>query len=222
MTRRLTSLLLLPLLLGGCLLPQPDTPPIGRTPASRPAAGPVGPGTPLLPQPDTPPVGAAPAKGNEGAVSTTVAPQAGGTSDANAVTAPNMGAGVATNTGAAIAPTAAASAVPAPSATPVANGKLQGKITGATVTAIAVSDEAGTTTFQSAPVGSDGSFGFTLAPGRYVLVLTTDKGETLKPSQVFTVGAGESRTYSIELKDHTDAVVSETAPLASPSPSAKP
>lgn len=205
MNTRLTSLFLFPLLIGGCLLPQPDTPPIGKSPASRPA---VNTGAPLLPQPDTPPVGSIGKSGAEGTVAGGASQTTAG-ADTNVVSAPSAGA--------ALAPTAAASAVPTPAA-----GKLQGKVVGVALKSIQVTDEAGSTTFQSAAVGSDGSFAFSLAPGRYLLVLTTDKDETLKPTQVFTVSPGETRTYTVTLEDHTNAVVSEDAPLASPSPTTKP
>jgi hypothetical protein len=207
MNTRLTSLFLAPLLLGGCLLPQPDTPPVGRAPASRPA---VNTGAPLLPQPDTPPVKIDPGAAKTGAQDSA----AGG---ANATTSGDAGVVSAPNTGTALAPTAAASAAPTP-----AVGKLLGKVVGVTLKSIQVTDEAGTTTYQSTAVGTDGTFAFSLAPGRYVLVLTTDKDEVLKPSQVFTVSPGETRTYTVTLDDHTSAVVSEDAPLASPSPSVKP
>ncbi|MDB5096351.1 MAG: hypothetical protein JWM80_772 [Cyanobacteria bacterium RYN_339] len=219
MKARLTSLLLLPILLGGCLLPQPDTPPVGPFGQSAPASAKrpsVGTGTPLLPQPDTPPVGAAPAVGKtEGAVA------AGAATSADASS--NNGAGLMPNTGAAIsAPAAAASSAPTAAPSPLATGKLQGKVTGVTVASILVTDETGSTSFQSAPVGTDGSFSFGLAPGRYLLVLNTGTDQQLKPSQVFTVSAGETRKYTINVKDATEATVSEDAPLASSSPKPTP
>lgn len=53
-SQQLLAVLLAPLLLGGCLLPQPDTPPVPPL-TSRSAKSPVG-AAPALPQPDTPPI----------------------------------------------------------------------------------------------------------------------------------------------------------------------
>jgi len=90
-----------------------------------------------------------------------------------------------------------------------------------TLKTVTVTDEIGDTTYKATAVGTDGSFSFQLAPGRYRLVLTTDKDVDLKPTQVFTVASGETRTYTIQVNG-SDAVVSEDAPLASPSPTATP
>ena len=222
-TYRWISVLLAPVLLGGCLLPQPDTPPVGPYSSSKRAAGPST-GTPILPQPDTPPVtpiaaGAGATEGAKGAVSNNAAglvqqpstPNAA----ADAVAQPSAASAVA-------APAASSAPLASPSPS-LAAGKLSGAFDGLTVITVQVTDEPGNTTFQRSPVGTDGTFSFSLAPGRYRLLVTTDKGNQLALSQVFTVTSDETRTYAITLRESpAGATVAENAPLSKPTPTPVP
>ena len=208
--RRCLIVAALPLLLGGCLLPQPDTPPV---PPGLKGTGSSRVGTPLLPPPDTPPVAIAPGSASGAGL----LPQSD-TPPINPGVVPNAEtAGGAKNTAqptSAIAPTASASTSAAADAGFSApSGQLDGKFTGLPVSQASVVDESGQTVFQVTPVGSDGAFAFTLAPGRYQLVITTDDGRR-RIGEVFTVEAGKTHTYTITLTTApAGATVSEETTL---------
>jgi hypothetical protein len=248
----LIALMVAPLVLGGCLLPQPDTPPVppfahtgsklpvGVTPAlPQPDTPPVAPlkpnvggqaavpmtgtnGGKLLPQPDTPPIMTAQPQA-AGANSTTGAPA--GTSLGSGASAPmsssandSQNSAVPVSNGAGMAPTSsgAASAMPVVGPSPVPAGVLAGAFSGAAVSQVSATDESGATTFQTAAVGSDGSFSFKLVPGRYQLVVTLS-GRKLRLGDVFVVDSAVTRNFSIKLRETPPgATVSEDVALADP------
>jgi hypothetical protein len=236
----LNLLTLAPLVLGGCLLPQPDTPPVPPSPAKAARPGiPVG-GTPLLPQPDTPPIGKAEGavtSGNSGSLiqpdTPPVVPGMLPQPDTPPVTAigdnaamdgtkmaaggaagdPRVGTSQTTaENGMTLAhPTAP---IAMGSSAPALPGKLSGTFTGQRVVTVQLEDESGETVFQREPVGSDGLFSFELQPGRYYVEVTLDSGKHLRLAQAFEVTSEAEHTYTITLRESPpSATVAEEVPL---------
>lgn len=196
----LTALLLTPLVLGGCLLPQPDTPPV-KSAVNRP----IGAGT-LLPQPDTPPVtpvqtvtggATAATTGSSG----TLLPQPDTPPVGIAPVSSNAVGGVSSDSGVGtLAPTAAASQA--------AMGTLAGTLSGDAVSGVTVLDASGAIAQTATP--ENGGFTLTLAPGRYRLVLTT-KSQKLRVEELFEVTGGVTQTYAIAVHGAVATVAQDVA-----------
>lgn len=154
---------LLVLTVGGCLLPQPDTPPIGPPGAMSKAAPEVKRPTVdmAVTTPSPAPSGAAPM-----ATTLPAAATAGGAADASS--APPVATGM------------PESAMP----------RLEGRVTGATVTRVTAVPEAAGQPGALVTPEVDGRFSLALAPGRYRLELTVASG-VIVATPVIEVTGGE-------------------------------
>lgn len=186
-------LALLPLLLSGCLLPQPDTPPI------KPPAGP----TSALPT--APSLGrqTAPAVGNGAAANS-------GAATANPVTPPS-GASAGANTATPVSAPAAASA------------RLSGSVRGLDATAIAAVAASATPaftalsqtgTFALTVVPGSYALAFKLADGR---IATTSARVTLAAGQNLAVAITLSDAPLTATLDEQTPLVMSATPTATPS-----
>jgi hypothetical protein len=187
----------LALLMSGCLLPQPDTPPIGvmapDMSRSKPAAGSAQ---------------AAPAS-QEGMISN----NAGGLIS-------NSGGEIVSGDATLVAPETAKGA--APVAAPGPDATLSGRITGMTVKTIVAVPETEDIAKQAVDVAADGTFTLSLPPGGYYLdVIVGDKA--LRVGNPVRVQAGETRKLTLTLQENPPkATLTEETTLAAPSPSPSP
>lgn len=190
----------LALLMSGCLLPQPDTPPIGvMAPGadmarSKPAAGGAQ---------------AAPASG-EGLISN----NAGGGLISN-------GAGeIVSGDAGLVAPEAAKGT--APVAAPGPDATLKGRITGMTVKTLIAVPETNDLAKQAVDVAADGTFTLSLPPGGYYLDVVVGD-QALRVGNPVRVQAGETRQLTLTLQENPPkATLTEETTLAAPSPSPSP
>jgi hypothetical protein len=187
------------LMLGGCLLPQPDTPVIP------PMAGPQSVNR-AQPQQEAAPV-AAPtsadtAAGGEGLIS----------NNAGGLVSNSAGGMSATSPTAAIAP-----------ASPGAPAVLSGTITGMTVKTIVAVPELDGDGAMDAQFGADGAFSLSLPEGHYFLELMLDDAQRLRVEKRIDMVAGEARAITLTLSaTPPKATLTEEAPLSTPSTSPSP
>lgn len=189
----------LALLMSGCLLPQPDTPPIGV----------MAPGADLArSKPGAGSAQAAPAS-KEGTISN----NAGGLIS-------NSGGELVSNDATLVPPEAAKGT--APVAAPGPDATLSGRITGLTVKTIVAVPETEDIAKQAVDVAADGTFTLSLPPGGYYLdVIVGDKA--LRVGNPVRVQAGERRKLTLTLQENPPkATLTEETTLAAPSPSPNP
>lgn len=195
--------------LGGCLLPQPDTPVIppfapGGAMASDRAAAPA-----AAPAPKD---GTTPGEGlisnNAGGMISNgggeISPDAGGliNGEAGRATGNTSMAPVAPATGAALEP-----------------GTLGGTIKGLVVKRVTAVSEFAELAPHGADVDATGAFKLSLPPGGYYLEVEVN-GKALRVGKLLMVQPGEVRTLTITLQENPPkATLTEEAPLAAPSPS---
>jgi hypothetical protein len=186
----------LALLLSGCLLPQPDTPPIGvmapgaDAARSKPAAGSAQ---------------AAPASG-EGLIS----------NNAGGLVSNGAGAIVGNDAGL-IAPEAAKGSAPVPAAG--SDATLKGQIKGMTVKTVIAVPETADMAKQAVDVAADGTFTLSLPPGGYYLDVVVGD-QALRVGKPVRVQAGETRQLTLTLQENPPkATLTEETTLVAPSPS---
>jgi hypothetical protein len=185
----------LALLLSGCLLPQPDTPPIGV----------MAPGADMArSKPSAGGAQAAPASG-EGLIS-------------------NGAGGLISNDAGLIAPEAAKGAEPggalvAPAAPAGLDATLKGQIKGMTVKTIIAVPETADMAKQAVDVAADGTFTLSLPPGGYYLDVVVGD-QALRVGKPVRVQAGETRQLTLTLQENPPkATLTEETTLVAPSPS---
>lgn len=192
--------------LGGCLLPQPDTPVIppfapGGAMASDRAATPAKAPVPQEASAD----GQGLISNNAGGLTNNNAGGLVGDPEAGRTTGNTAMAPTAPATGAALEP-----------------GTLGGTIKGLVVKRVTAVSEFAELAPHSADVDASGAFKLSLPPGGYYLEVEVN-GKALRVGKLLLVQPGEARTLTLTLQENPPkATLTEEAPLAAPSPSPSP
>jgi hypothetical protein len=193
----------LALLMSGCLLPQPDTPPIGV----------MAPGADMArAKPASGGAQAAPASG-EGLISN----NAGGLIS-------NNGGEISNDAGGLIAPKGnePGATLVAPAAPVGPDATLKGQIKGMTVKTVIAVPETNDMAKQAVDVAADGTFTLSLPPGGYYLDVVVGD-QALRVGNPVRVQSGETRQLTLTLQENPPkATLTEETTLAPPSPSPSP
>jgi hypothetical protein len=194
--------------LGGCLLPQPDTPVIP----------PFAPGGAMTSDRAAAPAAAPAPKDGEGLISN----DAGGLiSSGGGEISHDAGGLIKGEAGSATGNTSLAPAAPATGAA-LEPGTLGGTIKGLVVKRVTAVSEFAELAPHGADVDATGAFKLSLPPGGYYLEVEVN-GKALRVGKLLVVQPGEVRTLTLTLQENPPkATLTEEAPLAAPSPSPSP